>query len=76
MIDCFHRIVVGTPKEKLNFEFQVVQFCFNPTWTIPPTIIKEDLTRKHQKPEIIFHQETTIYNSQKEKKLVRMNGIS
>ncbi|UGS23225.1 L,D-transpeptidase family protein [Flavobacterium channae] len=61
-----HRIVVGTPKRKTPIlSSKLSNFVFNPTWTIPPTIIKEDLTPSASKNRNYFpSRQLTIYNSQ------------
>lgn len=61
-----HRIVVGTPKRKTPIlSSKLSNFVFNPTWTIPPTIIKEDLTPAASKNRNYFSsRQLTIYNSQ------------
>ncbi|SHI76176.1 L,D-transpeptidase family protein [Flavobacterium terrae] len=39
-----YRVVVGTPKRKSPIlSSKISNIVFNPTWTVPPTIIKEDL---------------------------------
>lgn len=60
-----HRIVVGTPKRKTPIlSSKLSNFVFNPTWTIPPTIIKEDLTPAASKNRNYFpSRQLTIYNS-------------
>ncbi len=61
-----HRIVVGTPKRKTPIlSSKLSNFVFNPTWTIPPTIIKEDLTPEASRNRNYFpSRRLTIYNSQ------------
>lgn len=58
------RVVVGTEKRKTPILSSTVsEVIFNPTWTVPPTIIKEDLipeTRKSKK--YISNRNITIYN--------------
>jgi murein L,D-transpeptidase YcbB/YkuD len=60
-----HRIVVGTPKRKTPIlTSKLSNFVFNPTWTIPPTIIKEDLKPAATKNRDYFlSRQLTIYNS-------------
>jgi murein L,D-transpeptidase YcbB/YkuD len=39
-----HKVIVGTAKRSTPIlSSKLSNFVFNPTWTIPPTIIKEDL---------------------------------
>ncbi|WP_333810482.1 L,D-transpeptidase family protein [Flavobacterium sp.] len=61
-----HRIVVGTPKRKTPIlSSKLSNFVFNPTWTIPPTIIKEDLTPSASKNRNYFSsRQLTIYNNE------------
>lgn len=60
-----HRIVVGTIKRKTPILIsKLSNFVFNPTWTIPPTIIKEDLTPSATKNRNYFpSRKLTIYNN-------------
>jgi murein L,D-transpeptidase YcbB/YkuD len=60
-----HNIVVGTPKRKTPvLTSKLSNLVFNPTWTVPPTIIKEDLTPSAKK-NITYFERTrmTIYDS-------------
>ena len=61
-----HRIVVGTAKRKTPIlSSKLSNFVFNPTWTIPPTIIKEDLTPSASKNRNYFSsRQLTIYNNE------------
>ena len=60
-----HRIVVGTIKRKTPIlTSKLSNFVFNPTWTIPPTIIKEDLTPSASKNRNYFpSRRLTIYDN-------------
>lgn len=60
-----HRIVIGTPKRKTPIlSSKMSNFVFNPTWTVPPTIIKEDLTPSAKKNLDYFSRtRITIYDS-------------
>ena len=60
-----NRIVVGTKKRKTPIlTSKLSNFVFNPTWTIPPTIIKEDLTPAASKNRNYFPSRSlTIYNN-------------
>lgn len=60
-----HNIVVGTPKRKTPIlESKLSNLVFNPTWTVPPTIIKEDLTPSAKKSIDYFSRtRMTIYDS-------------
>lgn len=60
-----HRIVVGTKKRKTPIlTSKLSNFVFNPTWTIPPTIIKEDLTPSASKNRNYFpSRRLTIYDN-------------
>ncbi|KIM09697.1 MAG: hypothetical protein KU29_00085 [Sulfurovum sp. FS06-10] len=60
-----HKTVVGTAKRKTPIlSSKLSNFVFNPTWTIPPTIIKEDLTPSASKDRNYFpSRKLTIYNT-------------
>ena len=60
-----HKIIVGTSKRKTPIlASKLSNFVFNPTWTIPPTIIKEDLTPSATKNRNYFSsRRLTIYNN-------------
>ncbi|KIX21815.1 hypothetical protein SY27_03755 [Flavobacterium sp. 316] len=60
-----HNIVVGTPKRKTPILIsKLSNLVFNPTWTVPPTIIKEDLTPSAKKNISYFTRtRMTIYDS-------------
>lgn len=60
-----HNIVVGTPKRKTPIIIsKLSNLVFNPTWTVPPTIIKEDLTPSAKKNlEYFTKTRMTIYDS-------------
>lgn len=62
------RVVVGSPKRSTPIiSSKLTNFVFNPTWTIPPTIIKEDLTPSATKNREYFSRNRiTIYNKDKE----------
>ena len=59
------RIVVGKPsRETPILSSKLSNFVFNPTWTVPPTIIKEDLTPSATKNRNYFSRtRITIYDS-------------
>ena len=39
-----HRVIVGRPKRKTPvLSSRLTQVIFNPTWTVPPTILREDV---------------------------------
>jgi murein L,D-transpeptidase YcbB/YkuD len=55
-----NRVVIGTPKRKTPIlSSHISNFVFNPTWTVPPTIIKEDLTPAAKK-DIGYFERTKI----------------
>lgn len=60
-----HNIVVGTPKRNTPVLIsKLSNLVFNPTWTVPPTIIKEDLTPSAKKNLDYFKKtRMTIYDS-------------
>lgn len=60
-----HNIVVGTPKRNTPVLIsKLSNLVFNPTWTVPPTIIKEDLTPSAKKSLDYFKRtRMTIYDS-------------
>lgn len=52
-----HRVVVGQPKRRTPVLSSVADnIVFNPTWTVPPTIIKEDLTPEATKSKNYFYK--------------------
>ncbi|WP_169630253.1 L,D-transpeptidase family protein [Flavobacterium humi] len=59
-----HRVVVGTEKRKTPIlSSRIDNIVFNPTWTVPPTILKEDLIPGTQKSRnYITSRNITIYN--------------
>ncbi len=59
-----HRVVVGTEKRKTPIlSSRIDNIVFNPTWTVPPTIMKEDLIPGTQKSRnYITSRNITIYN--------------
>jgi L,D-transpeptidase YcbB len=59
-----YRVVVGTNKRKTPvLSSKIDNVIFNPTWTVPPTIIKEDLIPETQKnKKYISNRNITIYN--------------
>ena len=59
------RIVVGKPsRETPILSSKISNFVFNPTWTVPPTIIKEDLTPSALKNRNYFNRNRiSIYDS-------------
>lgn len=63
-----HNVVVGTAKRMTPIlSSKLSNFVFNPTWTIPPTIIKEDLQPSASKNRSYFtSRRLTIYNSKGE----------
>ncbi|MEO0060168.1 MAG: hypothetical protein RLZZ312_1815 [Bacteroidota bacterium] len=64
-----YKIIVGTEKRKspiLTSKLKSVVFC--PTWTVPPTIIKEDLVPDATRSRRYFSRmNITIYNYKNEK---------
>jgi murein L,D-transpeptidase YcbB/YkuD len=62
------RVVVGNPKRSTPIiSSKLSNFVFNPTWTVPPTIIKEDLTPSATKNREYFNRNRiTIYNKDRE----------
>ena len=60
-----HKIIVGKEKRKTPIlTSKLSNFVFYPTWTVPPTIIKEDLTPAATKNRNYFSStRLTIYNS-------------
>jgi L,D-transpeptidase YcbB len=59
-----YRVVVGTNKRKTPIlSSKINDVVLNPTWTVPPTIIKEDLIPETQKDrKYISSRNITIYN--------------
>jgi len=60
-----HKIIVGKEKRRTPIlSSKLSNFVYNPTWTIPPTIIKEDLKPEASKNRKYFsNRNLTIYNS-------------
>ncbi|MFP9100439.1 L,D-transpeptidase family protein [Flavobacterium sp. RHBU_24] len=58
-----YRVVVGKPERRTPvLESKITDVVFNPTWTVPPTIIKEDLTPAATKDRAYFaNHNMTIY---------------
>lgn len=61
-----HKIVVGKKDRKTPvLSSQLTTIVLNPTWTVPPTILKNDLTPKASADRSYFtKQNFTIYNAQ------------
>lgn len=59
------RVVVGKPsRETPIISSKLSNFVFNPTWTVPPTIIKEDLTPSASKNRNYFSRNRiSIYDT-------------
>lgn len=50
-----YRIVVGKPERRTPILYSMLNFLvINPTWTVPPTILKEDLTPSATKDRSYF----------------------
>lgn len=50
-----YRVVVGKPERKTPILYSMLNFLvINPTWTVPPTILKEDLTPSATKDRSYF----------------------
>lgn len=64
-----HRVVVGRDKRKTPIlSSKVDNIVFNPTWTVPPTIIKEDLIPDATKSRSYFYKsKIKIFNSKNDK---------
>lgn len=62
------RIIIGKASRKTPIlSSQLTNFVFNPTWTVPPTILKEDLTPAATKSRGYFEKNRiTIYNNKGE----------
>jgi len=60
-----HKVIIGTEKRRTPILMsKISNFVFNPTWTIPPTIIKEDLKPSASKNRNYFSSRNlTIYNN-------------
>jgi murein L,D-transpeptidase YcbB/YkuD len=64
-----HRVIVGRPKRKTPVLSSILtQVIFNPTWTVPPTILREDVI-----PEILKNRN---YLAQTKIRLYDRNGNS
>jgi len=59
-----HKVVVGTEKRKTPvLSSKIDNIIFNPTWTVPPTIMREDLIPGTQKSrDYLTSRNITIYN--------------
>lgn len=62
------RVIIGKKTRKTPIlSSKLTNFVFNPTWTVPPTILKEDLTPAASKNRNYFEKNRmTIYNSKGE----------
>ena len=62
------RIIIGKASRKTPIlTSKLTNFVFNPTWTVPPTILKEDLTPAASKSSGYFEKNRiTIYNNKGE----------
>ena len=62
------RVVVGKPSRKTPIlTSKITNLVFNPTWTVPPTILKEDLLPSASKNISYFtRNRITILNSKKD----------
>lgn len=62
------RIIIGKASRKTPIlTSKLTNFVFNPTWTVPPTILKEDLTPAASKSRGYFEKNRiTIYNKKGE----------
>ncbi|MFK7049481.1 MULTISPECIES: murein L,D-transpeptidase [Flavobacterium] len=60
-----YRVVIGQPKRKTPIlSSKVDNIIFNPTWTVPPTIIKEDLVPAATKSRNYFYKsKIKIFNT-------------
>ncbi|AMO20093.1 L,D-transpeptidase family protein [Flavobacterium columnare] len=60
-----YKVVIGQPKRKTPIlSSKVDNIVFNPTWTVPPTIIKEDLIPAATKSRNYFYKsKIKIFNS-------------
>lgn len=60
-----HFVIVGTHKRKTPIlTSKLTHVVFNPTWTVPPTILKEDIIPAAAKDRTYFAKKNiTIYNS-------------
>ncbi|AND63490.1 hypothetical protein AX766_03245 [Flavobacterium covae] len=60
-----YKVVIGQPKRKTPIlSSKVDNIVFNPTWTVPPTIIKEDLIPAATKSKNYFYKsKIKIFNS-------------
>lgn len=60
-----HKVIIGTEKRQTPIlSSKISNFVLNPTWTIPPTIIKEDLKPSASKNRNYFSSRNlTIYNN-------------
>ena len=61
-----HKVIVGTARRSTPIlSSKLSNFVFNPTWTIPPTIIKEDLQPSAAtNREYFAARRLTIYNTE------------
>ncbi len=67
------RVIVGRPARKTPILSSVANnIIFNPTWTVPPTIIREDLTPDATRDRGYFHKNRiTIFDHKGNKVAVR-----
>ena len=59
------RIMVGTPyRHTPVFKSKIKYIVFNPTWTVPPTILKEDILPKLKKgPEYLYEKKIEVIDT-------------
>ncbi len=61
-----HKVIVGSAKRKTPVLSSKLSYAaFNPTWTVPPTIIKEDIIPATSKNKAyLTNKNITVYDSQ------------
>lgn len=65
-----HTVVVGKPERRTPvLSSQFSQLVINPTWTVPPTILKKDLTPKASQDSTYFSRNNMIIYDNKGKEV-------
>lgn len=69
-----HRVIVGRPKRKTPvLSSKLTKVIFNPTWTVPPTILREDVIPAILKSRSYLSKTNIVLYDQKGKKVAASN---
>jgi len=71
-IEVTHKIIAGKPARKTPaFSSKVSYLVFNPTWTVPPTILRKDVIPEVRKStQYLVDKNINVYNNQGQKLLL------